>query len=337
MFNTKARIVNALCPRVFVTKQMKELDNLGIVLDEGLDVCSIGNKFVCKWKKKTFEFTQPPTETLYAQLAEAPLDMVNQVAVVENKLLRLKMAAAQSRACRLPVAPEIEVPCKSCGGTEYINCVTHYTCTKCAVVRTMVHAGLTYREMAERTEDLNGCSQQKDSLLSDAWHGRSFPQGAESKTLTSLQNAARNLAADPIDGQVAQARVALEDVCADLLIAEGVAKKAHVLFCRLRNTEARLLKTNVLYAACLFSALQKPVVRRIAPKRKRSNQPPTTPLKRLPVISFKTPVKKKLVQMQPANVAPTLFILNIHFNRFTFTHNFISLLHVPREEGRTNV
>jgi len=55
------------------------------------------------------------------------------------------------------------------------------------------------------------------------------------------------------------------------------------------------------------------------------------------VISFKTPVKKKLVQMQPANVAPTLFILNIHFNRFTFTHNFISLLHVPREEGRTNV
>lgn len=293
MFSTKARIVNALCPRVFVTRQMKELDQLRIALDEELDVCSIGNKFVCKWRKKKLEFTQPPTETLFAKLAAAPLDMVNQVAVVENKLLRLKMAAAQSRACRLPVAPEIEVPCKSCGGTEYINCTTHYTCTKCAVVRTMVHAGLTYREMVDRTEDLNGCSQQKDSLLSDAWHGRSFPQGAESKTLTSLQNAARNLAADPIDNQVAQARIALENVCADLLIAEGVAKKAHVLFCRLRNREARLLKTNVLYAACLFSALQKPIVRRIAPKRKRCSQPPPAPLKRLPVISFTAPVTKK--------------------------------------------
>jgi len=294
MFNTKARIVNALCPRVFVTKQMKELDNLGFVLDKGLQHTNEGNKFVCKWKKKKFAFSQPPTETLYAKLAAAPLNMVNQVACVENKLLRLKMAASQTSARRLPLVPEIQAPCKSCGGTEYINCVTHYTCKKCAVVRTMVHSGLTYREMAQRKEDLNGCGEQKDCLLSEAWHARSFPQGTDSQELTSLQNASRVMAANPIDEQVARARTVLEDVCADLHIAEGVAKKALVLFCRLRNRESRVIKTHVLYAACLFSALQKPVVRRV----KRKRLPPTTikshsMIKRLPVINFTAPVNKK--------------------------------------------
>ena len=296
----KTRIVSELCPNVFVSRQMKELQHLAIALKKGFT--KKGDIYVCKG----FKFDVEPTQELYDRLAAAPLDMTNHVAAVENMLYNLEMCAHDTRASRLPMLAVREVACKYCKGVRWINCGTHWTCTKCASTRTMFHQGPAYREMADRP-DMNGCGEQKNPLLSEAWHNRSFPQGPESKELKSLQNCSAKLAADSVDTAVIEARTVMEDTCSKLLIGEKVAKKALVLFCRIRNREHKLRNLNAIYAACLFSALEEPHEEPneepneephapiISVKRKYTfnSAPIRKRLKRIDLKSGKKPIRKK--------------------------------------------
>lgn len=285
MFNMKTHIVKELCPNVFVSRQMKELKHLRIALKKGFT--KQGDMYVCRG----FKFDVKPTQELYDRLAAAPLDMTNHVAVVENMLHRLEMCAQDTAPMRLPSLVVHEVACKHCKCVKWINCHTHWTCTKCAGTRTMVHQGHACREMADRP-DMNGCGEQKNHLLGEAWHSRSFPQGPETKALKSLQNCSTKIAANPIDAAVIQARTVMEDTCAKLLIGEKVAKKALLLFCRIRNRESMLRNLNVIYAACLFSALEEPAN---APQwvykrnKRKSTVTQVTVRKRLKKIDFKKP------------------------------------------------
>lgn len=287
----KTLIVSELCPDVFVSRQMKELQHLAIALKKGFT--KKGDMYVCKG----FKFATEPTQELYDRLAAAPLDMTNHVAAVENMLYNLEMCAHDTEASRLPMLAVREVACKYCKCVKWINCVTHWTCTKCASTRTMFHQGPAYREMADRP-DMNGCGEQKNHLLSEAWHKRSFPQGPESKELKSLQNCSANLAADSVDTAVIEARNVLEDTCSKLLIGEKVAKKALVLFCKIRNREHKLRNLNAIYAACLFSALEEPpnkIYKRKSPTPMLPQVPKVLPkrLKRIDLKSRKKPMRKK--------------------------------------------
>lgn len=280
MFNMKTHIVSELCPNVFVSRQMKELKYLAIALKKGFT--KKGDMYVCKG----FKFDVKPTQELYDRLAAAPLDMTNHVAAVENMLYNLEMCAHDTKASKLPMLAVREVVCKYCKGVRWINCGTHWTCTKCASTRTMVHQGPAYREMADRP-DMNGCGEQKNPLLSETWHSRSFPQGPESKELKSLQNSSAKIAADSVDTAVIEARTVMEDTCAKLLIGEKVAKKALVLFCRIRNREDKLRNLNAIYAACLFSALEEPAPQFVHKRKSTYNLVPDR--KRLKRIDLKKP------------------------------------------------
>ena len=93
-------IVSDLCPGAFVTKQMKQLQNLRYVLESNtVRVTLKKGKYECTYldgSRPTVTFDKKPTLAYYQELFNAPRDYTNQVAVVEDTLRRALHAASKT-------------------------------------------------------------------------------------------------------------------------------------------------------------------------------------------------------------------------------------------------
>lgn len=243
----KIVIVMELCPAAFVTRRMKKLQALRYVLESDIvSVSKVPEGYLCTYKddaRPPVVFEKEPTVAYYEELFAAPRDWSNHVAVVEDALRRMLQACKGTNPHHM-VAVNRPFKCKCCGHDNYIDCGTHYTCTKCAVVSTKVHQGPAYREMRDRAS-LNTNGQVQDSLFSDEYNRQTFISDDK------LQRAN----ASNSDSYKHAAKIVFEDLCSSLRLSPGVARKALVLFCTILPNVSRLRNLGVTYAACMFYAL----------------------------------------------------------------------------------
>ena len=248
----KIVIVMELCPGAFVTRRMKKLRALRYVLESDIvSVRKVPEGYLCTYEddvRPAVVFDKEPTAEYHKELFDAPRDWSNHVAVVEDAMHRMLHACSGTNPHRrLHAVPAFK--CKCCGHDRYIDCGTHYTCCKCAVVGTKVHQGLAYREMRDRG-DLNGCGTKQDALFSDKYNRETFISDSK------LQDIHAKTSKDVDDSQKHAAKVVFEDLCSSLRLSPGVARKALVLFCSILCNVERLRNVGVTYAACMFYALQ---------------------------------------------------------------------------------
>ena len=193
-------------------------------------------------------FEKEPTVEYHKELYDAPRDWSNHVAVVEDALRRMLHACEGTNPHRR-IASSPPFKCKCCGHDNYIDCGTHYTCTKCAVVSTKVHQGLAYREMCDRAS-LNTSGPMYDSLFSDEYNRETFISDDKLQQVHS-----RTIQRQPEDKQKHDAKVVFEELCTSLVSVPGIARKALVLFCTVLPNISRIRNLGVTYAACMFHAL----------------------------------------------------------------------------------
>ncbi len=246
----KIVVVMELCPAAFMTRRMKTLQALRYVLEnrDNVTVTKVHEGYLCSYKndaRPPVVFEKQPTVEYHRELFDAPRDWSNHVAVVEDALRRMLHTCRGTNPYR-HVGVSYVFKCKCCGHDDYIDCGTHYTCTKCAVVSTKVHQGLAYREMRER-ENLNTSGQTHDSLFSDKYNRQTFIEDWK------LQNS--HASTDLQDSHKHAAKVVFEDLCSSLRLSPGVARKALVLFCTILPHLPRVRNIGVTYAACMFHAL----------------------------------------------------------------------------------
>ena len=262
----KCQIVSNLCPGAFVTKQMKQLQSLRYVLEsDAVQVTLRKGKYECAYldgSRPTVTFDKEPTLAYYREMFNAPRDYTNQVAVVEDTLRRVLHTASKTHPSRFSVAAVPAFKCKCCGHDNYIDCRTHYTCTKCAVVAKKIHQGRAYREMRERSSDMNGCGMAMNVLYSNKYNRQTFIKGSD-----KLERLHAKMSYDLHDKQIKDAQTIFEDTCHTLHVEPRVAKKALNLFCKIRLHIKKVRNVHILYAACLFHGLEEPT----QPKRKHTS------------------------------------------------------------------
>ena len=240
----KIAIVMELCPAAFVTRRMKTLQALRYVLESRdiVSVTKVPEGYLCTYKddaRPPVVFEKEPTVEYHKELYDAPRDWSNHVAVVEDALRRMLHACEGTNPHRR-IASSPPFKCKCCGHDNYIDCGTHYTCTKCAVVSTKVHQGLAYREMRDRAS-LNTSGPVYDSLFSDEYNHETVYD--------------KHIKRGSRDSQKHAAKLVFEDLCSSLRLHPGVARKALVMFCSVLRNISRLRNLGVTYAACMFHAL----------------------------------------------------------------------------------
>ena len=243
----KIVIVMELCPAAYVTRRMKTLQALRYVLESRdiVSVTKVPEGYLCTYEndiRPPVVFEKEPTVAYHRELFDAPRDWSNHVAVVEDALRRMLHACKGTNPYHR-IAVNRPFKCKCCGHDDYIDCGTHYTCTKCAVVSTKVHQGLAYREMRDRAS-LNTSGQVQDTLFSHEYNHETISDDKHTKR-------------DSSDSHKHAAKVVFEDLCSSLRLSPGVARKALVLFCTVLPNVSRLRNLGVTYAACMFHAISK--------------------------------------------------------------------------------
>ena len=215
-------------------------------------------------------FDKEPTLAYYRELFNAPRDYTDQVAVVEDTLRRILHTASRTHPYRSSVAAAPAFKCKCCGHDNYIDCRTHYTCTKCAVVANKIHQGRAYRDMRDRETDMNGCGMAMNLLFSNKYNRQTYIRGSE-----KLERLNAKMSYDVHDKQIKDAQTIFEDVCESLHVEPSVAKRALFLFCKIRLHVKKVRNINVLHAACLFHGLKEKPSKPQKPKRKPVKEPDT--------------------------------------------------------------
>ena len=241
--NMKQCFVSALCPLVLDTPEAELLRSVKFAMDCG---------------KTTVEYegkVHPATEAYYRELC-ATFDFSPHVSWLECQLERGLMIVPEVAPRRLHC--EVEVKCKCCGGVNFIDCGTHFTCRRCAVVRRKIHSGLAYREMASREYDYNGTSRQKNGRYSSSFNNlcelRGVPENIK-RLNDQTQYASRS--ERKRDAQLYYAQETMESVCSRWQLPNRVAVHAHGTFCRLRAAMSRMMGQDELICACLMHALDK--------------------------------------------------------------------------------
>lgn len=240
----KIAIVMELCPAAYVTRRMKTLQALRYVLESRdiVSVTQVPEGYLCTYEdgaRPPVVFEKEPTAEYHRELFDAPRDWSNHVAVVEDALRRMLHACKGTNPHRT-IASSPPFKCKCCGHDNYIDCGTHYTCTKCAVVSTKVHQGLAYREMRDRAS-LNTSGPVNDPLFSYEYNHETVYD--------------KHTKRGSHDSQKHAAKLVFEDLCSSLRLHPGVARKALVMFCSVLPNVSRLRNLGVTYAACMFHAL----------------------------------------------------------------------------------
>ena len=239
----KKCFVSELCPLVLDTPgaELLRLVRLGI-----------------RTGRATVEYegkTHPATEAYCRELC-ATFDFSPHVSWLECQLERALMIVPEVAPRQLRT--EVEVACKCCGGVNFIDCGTHFTCRRCAVVRRKIYSGLAYREMASREYDFNGVSRQKNGRYSSSFNTLCDLRGVPEKIKRLNERCQYSSKKDrDRDAQLYYAQETMQDVCARWQLPNRIALKAHDLFCRLRSAMKSMMGQDALICACLIYALDK--------------------------------------------------------------------------------
>ena len=76
------------------------------------------------------------------------------------------------------------------------------------------------------------------------------------------------------DIQILEVRRKMEDICAELMLGDGIVNEAHVMFCKFRRVMKTLPREGDMIAACLFHSLPKEEVKIVyKPRQKRKLTP----------------------------------------------------------------
>lgn len=235
----KKCFVSELCPHVVSTVGSERLLAVRVALDCGETHCVFGGE--------VFEVTEEYYRTLCNSFDFGP-----HVAWLECRLSRMLELVTDV----VPSAPkEIVVKCKACGCSEFLDCRTHFTCKRCAVVRTKVHQGLAYREMRGRS-DLNGVSRVHNGCYSSSFNQLCELRGVpESIKLANERIQYSDSAARRSDAELYSVQQKMEDVCSRWSLPRSVAVRAHALFCRVREYMDRMGGRSALICMCLMHGL----------------------------------------------------------------------------------
>ena len=290
-------IVLELCPNIVNDPECKIIDELRWVLSNESVITPCGNEWHARVGKSRFIFKKEPTDEYLSFLINKPRDLSRQIAAVN--VLR-KMIVSSSRgveACRQVTVKETKPRCKGCFGTEFIDCVTHFTCRNgtCAVVRRKVEQGLDYRNIKERSQstgDRNTSNYHTlDPMVSDALNRQTVvavapgvaagaKDGAKAMSVRNLNAWNKRLWRDASlsdhitaqDVQYVRAKRTIEDISEDLFLGSATPKKALSLFSRFLRSRVKLPREQETIAACLFEALP-PKPKIYPPKKKRKLTP----------------------------------------------------------------
>lgn len=324
--NIKEKIVQDLCPNIVDSEKFMRIADLSSFLEaKNAQVRKHNNKYICIFGTAQVSFDEEPTAELLERYKQEPEDYSRQIAAVEDLMKEITTKSEKTnpfrivRTCRtiskttptpdlyvngryVKQVPKISVvhdyhehpPCKNCKGRDYIDCTTHWTCRKCAVVRDKIHEGVAYREMRDREVDMNGRGMEINTLYSEGFHRQTdvlltkkTREWEKLQTMNARMNSSRR------DTQMFAAREKIADVCDRWHLSDGIAKKAHILFCKHRKTVSVLRSENAVLAACIFYCLPKevPVYKK---KKKRPLSPwKETKRKKLKVMNFKKPLNFK--------------------------------------------
>ncbi len=321
----KSFIVSTLCPNIVESEKKMRIDELSAFLEaDETEVRKHNNKFICMFNDTQVCFDEEPTVQLLEKYKVMPDDFSRQIEAVEDlvKEITFKSEATnpfRNTACcrttttvtekpdkyingirvKQPQSVSVSLdhhehpPCVNCRGRDYINCTTHWTCRRCAVVRKKIHEGVAYREMRDREVDMNGRSMEINTLYSDSFNRQTdiiLPK--KTREWERLQRTNDRLNGSKKDSQIYGARVIIEDICSPLQLGESVIRKAHILFCKHRKTVSVLRSEMACLAACLFYSLPKKV--KVYRKKKKILTPWVDSKKRkLKVIDFTKPVQMK--------------------------------------------
>lgn len=330
----KNELVRDLCPNIVTSeKKMRIQDLLAFLEAPHKEVRIHNNKYICTFGKNQVSFDEEPTVELLQKYENMPEDYSRHVAAVEDLLKDIKNQSEKTNPFRqvrcyrvkavVTEQPDILVngiyvkqpskishqvdyhehpPCKNCGGRDYIDCNTHYTCKKCAVVMDKIHTGLAYREMRDRKTDMNGRSMAINTLYSESFHrltdivsnntkDKKFSKREFQKLQISNEKMkiCKEDAQSKRDRQVFAARVKIKKVCSALRLCDGVVRKAHILYCKHRKNVGVLRNNGAVIAACIFYALP-PMSKKYNKVKRKSTSWSDTKQKRLKLINFKKPL-----------------------------------------------
>lgn len=286
------QLVQELCPCIVNTPATELIRSLGRALDSDTRVTQCGDEYLCTFEDDkgivSLTLDEPPTEDYYQRLLHAPLDwnphvvaiwdMVRRIQAVTQNTNPHRMVAGNTRTKAKNVYQNghVEVvqettygapPCKCCGKQEYHDCNTHFTCKSCAVTRPKVHQGLAYREIEDRNVDMNHQGRENNTLYSAGFSSLTqvrIAPGVSKYTKTgdyeALQRGVDALHYNREDVQRLQVSIQMEEVCQRLQLSDGIARRAHLIFCKYRKAVTTLRRLNVVVCACLYMSIDKPFV-----------------------------------------------------------------------------
>lgn len=304
--NIKRFVVESLCPDIIKDDNSLRVQNLKLVLSNNAKIRRFNNKYICVVDNDQYVFDERPSEELLKKYETATNDPERKIRAVDD-LLKEILCVTQNTSAFRKVRPIVQdPPCKNCGNKEYHDCNTHYTCKRCAAVRTKFHEGLAYREMRDRNIDMNGRSMEISNIYSEMFQRRSEVRlcyagekksGISKRELKSLQQTCEkmnNYKEYNKDKQMFLALDEMETICAPLQMRDGVVRKAHVLYCMYRKKVRILRNESAVIAACLFHALpdEIKIVHRKRPKPIEHTSPKVKQRK-LKYVDFKKPFKKR--------------------------------------------
>lgn len=243
MQHIKTCIVSELCPDVVQTPTGMLIDNVRYALDVG-PITPYGRQWRCEHRI----FDTKPTEEYYQELIQQDIDFTAHVDWIDGLLNRLLLKAATPATRTVQV--EQKVLCKYCGHDKFIDCHTHYTCRKCAVVRDKIYAGPAYREMKNRVSDMNGIGRHNNPLFSAGFASLTEARGPGSESINRILK--QHMGMSQRDRELCSIKELMEDTCERIRLPQLV-NRAFSLYCTLRNQ--RLENKKAVAAACLFYSL----------------------------------------------------------------------------------
>lgn len=292
----KELVVEELCPDIVESEKNMRITELSAFLNaKEAQVRKHNNKYICIFDNNQVSFDEEPTTELLERYSKEPVDFSRQVAAVEHLLREIITKSEKTNPFREIRAGQEFPPCVNCKGTDYINCTTHWTCRKCAVVRDKIHEGLAYREMRDREVDMNGRSMKINTLYSDSFNRKTdvIWNGPKSKEIERLRLTNERMNGSKCDTQMYAVSERIQDVCDRLRLTDGVARKAHVLFCKHRKSVSVLRNEKAVIAACIFYSLPEEV-KIFKRKQKRPLSPwRDSKKRRLKVMNLKKPMNLK--------------------------------------------
>ena len=278
MTDLKCKIVKHLCPDFVPMADQKLISDLQTVLTNSCRIVKVGHEWQARHGKLSFVFQVKPSRDYLEMLQRKPRSYDRHIAKVEDLRRRVFAVSKDTNPYR-PATPRPSAPaCKNCGGHEWHDENTHFTCKGCCGTRVKIERGLADRAIKEREVDLNSSNgQTQDLLFSEAFNRQTEVRvAAGEKPVDASGLVAASLRMNKSsrkDTQIQKAKKTIEHTCEYLQLHQQVSKTAIIHFCKFVRSRDKLPQVNGVIAACLFEALPKPRRQEFDKKKKRKNVP----------------------------------------------------------------